>query len=64
MVKPISTCIVSLDQDEILKNMITQKERVASSQKEALKKERELSVKLRQAIQKINFKQQQVQKLQ
>lgn len=34
----------------VLKSMINQKEQVASNQKEALKKERELSMKLRQAI--------------
>ncbi|CDW80340.1 UNKNOWN [Stylonychia lemnae] len=45
-----------INQEEILRSMISQKEKVAVTQKEALKKERELSQKLRQAIQKINFK--------
>jgi hypothetical protein len=44
--------------DEIVKNMVTQKEQIAGTQKEALKKERELSLKLRQAIQNLGARKQ------
>lgn len=43
---------------EIMKSMIEQKEKVASNQREAIKRERELSTKLRQAIAKLNVKMQ------
>ena len=36
--------------------MVKQKEKVAINQREAIKKERELSSKLRQAISKLNIK--------
>ena len=40
--------------------MIEQKEVVAAKQKEALRREREMSLKLRQAIHKMNLRQKQM----
>ena len=39
-----------------MKTIVQQKEKIALTQKDAIKKERELSLKLRQAIQKLNMK--------
>ena len=39
-----------------MKTIVQQKEKIAQTQKDALKKERELSLQLRQAIQKLNLK--------
>lgn len=44
------------EQEVLMKTIVQQKEKIAQTQKDALKKERELSLKLRQAIQKLNFK--------
>lgn len=49
-------------QEEALKSMVEHKERVASTQNEALKREREISLRLRQAILQMNIKVQQQQK--
>lgn len=51
----------TMHQEDVLKLMIEQKEVVVSKQKEALKREREMSLKLRQAIYKMNLKNKQQQ---
>jgi hypothetical protein len=38
-----------------MKTIVQQKEKIALTQKEALKKEREISLELRQAINKLNL---------
>ena len=51
----------TMHQEDVLKLMIEQKEVVVPKQKEALKREREMSLKLRQAIYKMNLKNKQQQ---
>jgi hypothetical protein len=43
-------------QEFLIKTIVQQKEKIVQNQKDTLKKERELSLKLRQAIQKLNLK--------
>lgn len=43
-------------QEQLMKTIVQQKEKIAQTQKDAISKERELSLKLRQAIQKLNLK--------
>jgi hypothetical protein len=42
-------------QEQLMKTIVQQKEKIAQTQKEALKKEREISLELRQAINKLNL---------
>ena len=42
-------------QEMLMKTIVQQKEKIAQTQKEALKKEREISLELRQAINKLNL---------
>jgi hypothetical protein len=45
-----------LKQEQLLKSIVSQKEKVVQDQKTTIKRERELSQKLREAIKKYNLK--------